>query len=86
MTTNTITGTVTDTAGVTGSFSVQVTLGTTFTVSAVVVPMVSDSPVTRTLTVTPAGGTPPYTFATPVSPGITFTPVAGKPGQWTFVF
>jgi hypothetical protein len=86
MATNTITGTFTDTAGVSGSFSVTVVLNAPLTVSAVVVPMVSDAPTTRTLTVTPAGGAPPYTFGTPVATGITFIPVSGKPGQWTFVY
>jgi hypothetical protein len=82
-----ITGTVTDTAGVTGSFSLAAYLGTTMIVGATCTPITSDTPVTRTVVVSPTGGTPPYTYSTPVSSGgQVMTPVAGKPGQWTFVY
>ena len=80
----TVTGTVTDAVGASGSFSVQVTLSS-FTLSAVVTPSVAPAGTTRNLTVTATGGTPPFNFATPVSAGLTFTPVSGQPGQWTFV-
>jgi hypothetical protein len=85
MSTVTITGTVTDAAGATGSYSVVVTLDS-FTLSAVVTPAVAPAGTTRNLTVTPSGGTAPFTFGTPVGTGLTFTPVAGSPGQWTFVY
>lgn len=84
MSTITITGTVTDAAGATGSYSVVVTLDQ-FTVTAVVTPAVAPAGTTRNLTVTPNGGVAPFTFATPTGSGLTFTPVAGQPGQWTFV-
>ncbi len=80
----TITGTVTDAAGATGNFSVVVALSS-FTLSAVVTPQNAPAGTTRNLTVTPNGGTAPFSFATPVGTGLTFTPVAGQPGQWTFV-
>lgn len=86
MSTITVTGTVTDSAGATGSYSVVVTLDS-FTLSAVVTPAVAPVGTTRNLTVTPTGGVAPFTFATPTSTaGITFTPVAGQSNQWTFVF
>ncbi len=81
----TITGTVTDNAGATGNYSVVVTLDS-FTLVAVVTPANAPAGTTLNLTVTPSGGTSPFTFGTPTAPGITFTPVAGQPGQWTFVF
>jgi hypothetical protein len=82
-----ISGTVTDTAGVTGGFNITAFLGSTLIVGATVTPINSDTPVTRNVVVSPTGGTPPYTFSTPISSGgQTMTPVAGKPGQWTFVF
>ena len=82
-----ISGTITDTAGVVGSYSVTV-LTDEFSVAAVVVPLTAPAGTTRTLTVTPTGGTAPFTYAPPVAsvPGITFTPVPNKPGQWTFVY
>ena len=80
----TITGTVTDQAGASGSYSVIVTLDS-FTLAAVVTPAIAPINTSRNLTVTPTGGTPPFTFNTPVGAGLTFTPVAGQPGQWTFV-
>lgn len=80
----TITGTVTDATGATGTFSTTATLDS-FTLSAVVTPAVAPAGTTRNLTVTPTGGTAPFTFGTPVGTGLTFTPVSGQPGQWTFV-
>jgi len=85
MSTITITGTVTDAAGATGSYSVVVTLDS-FTLSAVVTPAVAPAGTTRTLTVTPTGGTAPFTYSVPTASGITFTPVAGQANQWTFVY
>lgn len=84
-TTITITGTVTDGAGASGSFSVPVTLDS-FTLAAVVTPSNAPAGTTRNLTVTPTGGTAPFTYGTPVGTGLTFTPVSGSPGQWTFVY
>lgn len=84
MSTITITGTVTDSAGASGSYTVVVTLDS-FTLSAVVTPAVAPAGTTRTLTVTPTGGVAPFTFATPTATGLTFTPVNGQQGQWTFV-
>jgi hypothetical protein len=80
----TITGSVTDSAGASGNYSVVVTLDS-FTLAAVVTPASAPAGTTRNLTVTPAGGTAPFTFGTPVGAGLTFTPVAGQPGQWTFL-
>lgn len=85
MSTVTITGTVTDQAGASGSYSIVVTLDS-FTLSAVVTPAVAPAGTTRTLTVTPTGGVAPFTYGAPTGPGLTFTPVAGVPGQWTFVY
>lgn len=85
MSTVTITGTVTDQAGASGSYSVTVTLDS-FTLAAVVTPAVAPAGTTRNLTVTPTGGTAPFTYSTPVGAGLTFTPVAGQPNQWTFVY
>jgi hypothetical protein len=84
-TTITITGTVTDSVGASGSFSVPVTLDS-FTVSAVVTPSVAAAGTTRNITVTVTGGTSPFVYGTPVATGLTFTPVTGQPGQWTFVY
>lgn len=84
MSTITITGTVTDSAGASGSYSVVVTLDS-FTLSAVVTPAMAPAGTTRTLTVTPAGGVAPFTFPTPTATGITFTP-SSLAGQWTFVY
>lgn len=84
MTVITITGTVTDAAGATGSYSVAVTLDS-FSLTAVVTPSNAPAGTTRNLTVTPTGGTAPFTFGTPVSSGITFTAISSLPGQWTFV-
>jgi hypothetical protein len=84
-TTITITGTVTDAAGATGSFSVPVTLDS-FTLAAAVTPSVAPAGTTRNLTVTPSGGTAPFTYGIPTATGITFTPVSGQPNQWTFVY
>lgn len=81
----TITGTVTDSTGASGNYSVVVTLDS-FTLSAVVTPASAPAGTTRNLTVTPTDGTAPFTYATPVAAGITFTPVAGQPNQWTFVY
>jgi hypothetical protein len=82
----TITGTVTDSAGATGNYSVVVTLDS-FTLSATVTPASAPAGTMRTLTVTPTDGTPPFTYATPTAPGIiTFTPVSGQSNQWTFVY
>lgn len=83
MSTITITGTVTDSAGASGSYSVVVTLDS-FTLSAVVTPAVAPAGTTRTLTVTPTGGTAPFTYATPTATGLTFTPVSAN--SWTFVY
>lgn len=80
----TITGTVTDAAGASGTFSVDVTIDS-FSLSASVSPAVAPAGTTRTLTVVPSGGTAPYTFGTPSATGLSFTPVTGSPGQWTFV-
>ena len=85
MSTVTIIGTVTDSVGATGSYSVVVTLDS-FTLSAVVTPSVAPAGTTRTLTVTPTGGTTPFTYSTPTASGITFTPVSGQTNQWTFVY
>ena len=85
MSTVTITGTVTDSAGASGSYSVVVTLDS-FTLSAVVTPAVAPAGTTRTLTVTPTGGIAPFTYSAPTGTGLTFTPVSGQPNQWTFVF
>lgn len=81
----TITGTVTDSGGASGNYSVVVTLDS-FTLAAVVTPSVAPAGTTRTLTVTPTGGVAPFTYSLPVSSGITFTPVAGQANQWTFVY
>jgi hypothetical protein len=81
----TITGTVTDASGATGSYTVTVTLDS-FSLSAVVTPSVAPAGTTRTLTVTPTGGTAPFTYSVPIATGITFTPVSGQPNQWTFVY
>ena len=87
MSTVTITGTVTDSTGATGSYSVVVTLtGGGFTLSAVVTPASAPAGTTRNLTVTPTGGTAPFTYGTPTGAGLTFTPVSGQPNQWTFVY
>lgn len=85
MSTITITGIVTDSAGASGNYSVIVTLDS-FTLTATVVPSVAAAGTTRTLTVTPTGGVAPFTYSPPVSAGITFTPVSGQTNQWTFVF
>jgi hypothetical protein len=81
----TITGTVTDAAGVAVPFTATAVLDS-FTVAATVTPQNAPAGTTRTLTVTATGGTAPFTFGTPVATGITFTPVSGQPGQWTFVY
>lgn len=80
----TITGTLTDAAGATATYSQTVTLDT-MTATAVVTPSVAPAGTTRNLTVTPSGGVAPYTFGTPSATGLTFTPVPATPGQWTFV-
>ena len=80
----TITGTVTDQTGASGSFSVPVTIDS-FTLAATVTPSVGPAGTTRNLTVVPTGGVAPFTYGTPVGTGLTFTPVTGQPGQWTFV-
>jgi hypothetical protein len=85
MSTVTINGTVTDAVGASGAYSVVVTLDS-FTLSAVVTPAVAPAGTTRNLTVTPTGGTAPFTYPTPTGTGLTFTPVSGQPGQWTFVY
>jgi hypothetical protein len=85
MSTITITGTVTDSDGASGSYSVVVTLDS-FTLSAVVTPATAPAGTTRTLTVTPTGGIAPFTYAPPVAAGLVFTPVSGSPGSWTFVY
>lgn len=88
MATVTITGTVTDSLGATGSFSTVVTLTATssLNLSAVVTPATAPAGTARNLTVTAAGGTAPYSFATPTGTGLTFTLITGQPGQWTFVY
>ena len=80
----TITGSVIDSAGASGNYSVVVTLDS-FTLNAVVTPASAPAGTTRNLTVTPTGGTAPFTYGTPTGTGLTFTPVSGQPGQWTFV-
>lgn len=85
MSTITITGIVKDSLGASGNYSVVVTLDS-FTLSAVVTPANAPAGTTRTLTVSPTGGTAPFTFDLPTSSGITFTAVAGQNNQWTFVF
>ena len=85
MSTVLITGTVTDSAGASGNYSVVVTLDS-FTLTATVVPATAPAGTTRTLTVTPTGGVAPFTYSIPVSAGITFTPVTGQSNQWTFVY
>lgn len=80
-----ITGTVTDSAGAVGSYSVTVTLDS-IAATATVTPAVAPAGTTRTLTVTPSGGVAPFTYGTPVGTGLTFTPVSGQPNQWTFVY
>ena len=81
----TISGTVTDNVGATGNYSVVVNLSS-FSLVAVVTPSNAPAGTTRNLTVTPNGGTPPFTYGTPVGAGLTFTPVSGQPNQWTFVY
>jgi hypothetical protein len=83
-TSTTISGTVKDTAGVVGAFTI-VAMIDSFTLGVVVVPLSAPVGTTRTLTVTPTGGIAPFTYSTPISPGLTFTPT-GTPGQWTFVY
>jgi hypothetical protein len=85
MSTITITGTVTDSAGVVTTFSIPATIDT-FTLAATVTPSVAPAGTTRTLQVTPSGGVSPFTYGTPVATGISFTPVTGTPGKWTFVY
>ena len=81
-----IAGNVTDAAGATGSFSVSVTLDS-FTLTAVVNPSNAPAGTTRNLTVTPTGGTAPFTYVTPTSTaGLVFTAISSLPGQWTFVY
>lgn len=79
----TITGTVTDTVGAVGSYSITANQDT-FTLAAVVTPATAPAGTTRTLTVTPTGGVAPFTYGTPVASGISFTPVSA--GKWTFVY
>jgi hypothetical protein len=84
----TITGTVTDSLGAAGNYSVVVTLDSMAAV-ATVAPAVAPAGTTRTLTVVATGGVAPLTFPTPTGTGLTFTPVGGQPaGQaaWTFVY
>jgi hypothetical protein len=85
----TITGTVTDSVGAVGAYSVVVTLDSV-TASASVSPATAPAGTTRTLTVTAASSTgAALTFATPVGTGLVFTPVAGQPAgqaQWTFIY
>src|ERR1700730_2753577 len=69
MATVTITGTATDSAGVSGNFSVVVTLDS-FSLTAIVVPSIAPAGTTRNLTVTPIGGIAPFTFTTPVGAGL----------------
>ncbi len=85
MSTITITGTVTDSVGATSPFSVTATADS-FTLTAVVTPQNAPVGTTRNLTVTPTGGTAPFTYGTPLATGITFTGVTGQPNQWTFVY
>src|SRR5882672_2141750 len=76
MSTVTITGTVTDSVGAVASYSVTAiidVIGATATVTPAVAPLGT----TRNLTVTPSGGTPPFTFSTPVGVGLIFTLVSG---------
>jgi hypothetical protein len=86
MTTLTITGTITDSTGVTFSFSGVATQIAPITATIVITPAVAPVGTLRNLTVTPSGGVPPYAFGTPTAPGLTFTPVPNQPGQWTFVY
>lgn len=84
----TISGTVTDSAGASGNYSVVVTLDS-MTATATVTPAVAPAGTARTLTVVTAGGVAPFTFATPTGTGLTFTAVGGQPAgqaQWTFVY
>lgn len=82
----TITGTITDTAGASYSFSTTATQDMV-TGSAVVSPAIAPVGTTRTITVTGTSSAGlPLTYGTPVAAGVTFTPVAGQPGQWTFVY
>lgn len=80
-----ITGTVTDSIGVVSNYSITANQDA-FTLAAVVTPSTAATGTTRTLTVTPTGGTAPFTYGAPVATGITFTPVTGKAGSWTFVY
>lgn len=79
----TITGTVTDSLGVVSNYSISANQDT-FTLAAAVTPAIAAAGTTRTLTVTPTGGTAPFTYGTPVATGISFTNVS--PGKWTFVY
>jgi hypothetical protein len=85
----TITGTVTDAVGATGSYSVVVTLDSV-TANASVTPATAPAGTTRTLTVTATSSTgAALTFPTPVVSGLTFTSVGSQPAgqaQWTFVY
>ncbi len=84
MSTVTITGVVTDTAGASGNYSVVVTLDAV-TASASVSPDPAPAGTLRTLTVTATSSAGlALTYATPVSPGIVFSPVAGSPNKFTF--
>lgn len=85
MSTVTITGTITDAAGVVSNFTGTATIDV-LGATATIVPAVAPPGTTRTLTVVPVGGIAPFTFSPPVGAGLTFTPVAGQPGQWTFVY
>ena len=82
----TITGQVTDSAGLVFTFSTTA-VQDSFTATASVSPQTAPPGTTRTWTYSPpVGGIGPFTYATPVAAGITFTPVAGQPTQWTFVY
>ncbi len=87
MSTVTVTGTVTDQSGASGSYSVVVTLSSSapLTLSAVVTPAIAPAGTTRTLAVTTTGGTGPFTFVKPTGTGLTFVPVVNQLGKWTFV-
>jgi hypothetical protein len=84
MSTVTITGTVTDSAGGSGNYLVTITLDAV-TATATVSPDPAPTGTLRVLTIlaTSSAGLP-LTFATPVSPGVVFTVVPGSPNKFTF--
>lgn len=90
MSTINITGTITDSAGNSATFSTSATEDSVSIVSATVSPDPAPPGTTRTLTVvaTSSAGLPLTATLNPVS-GITFTSVPNQPAgtfAWTFVF